>query len=384
MAVNYKLLFRQLHRSTCGKIQFIERHVAVLSIHSFFSRITNTSYRPTVHPAPSVVKSSRHINRSSHKMTDDDVVRTCSYDTCPSTNLKDTVSCFVCKLIFHTKCYGLSASSLKGVGGDCNLQFVCDSCVADFKPVCPTHITNIHAEISSIKTMLLAIRKNLPVASTETSAVPDTATLLANIHDMIKEKNVTPLQTDETFKSELKSMLTDIRTAIPSQLEPIASAATPQVSQNGQNGQPKRNDRRRAAPNVDHLNRRNSERNVGAALSPASSTHNQHNQRSRPTSQLITKSVVVSHLHPSTTEAQLISYATTKLGLTDDVPGLVAKALIPRNRSPNQLNFVSIKVDLPARLYDRFTAAAIWPEKVTVHDFENRPSKSPATGAFLV
>lgn len=87
--------------------------------------------------------------------TDD--LRSCSFDKCPPSSLHDRVTCFVCKLELHLECYGLKQEDLQNVGGDCNFQFVCESCIALYKPIYPTFINNAKEEVASIKQMLLAI-----------------------------------------------------------------------------------------------------------------------------------------------------------------------------------------------------------------------------------
>lgn len=90
----------------------------------------------------------------------------------------------MCRLEFHQKCYGLKHEDLQNVGGDCNFQFVCDSCIALYKPIYPTFINNAKEEIASIKQMLLAIRR-----AVEPPPANDTSKMHSEIHEMVKGGN---------------------------------------------------------------------------------------------------------------------------------------------------------------------------------------------------
>lgn len=274
----------------------------------------------------------------------------------------------------------MKPDSLQDVGGDCNLQFVCDTCVADYKPICPLHINNIHTEIASMKTMLLTIRKLLAEPPTASPVVSETSAMLTNIHDIVKIKSAPSPPADDTFKAEMKSLLIDIKSAVTSRQQPISSPRNIADRRGGNRQQPTGST---SAINNNHPPKLNAPPiNTTTPIierpkSKPNSVHlrlpNSHNG----------KTVVISHLHPSTTESHIIEYAKSKLGLPADDQSLMAKALIPKGRSPLQLNFVSIKMDVPAELYSRISSPELWPDGVSVREFELRPGKSSSTGVFL-
>lgn len=345
-------------------------------------------------------------------MSGDNDLRICSMDKCPPSHLHDKVTCFVCKLLFHAKCYGLKPDELQAVGGDCNFQFVCDSCIALYKPIYPTFIDEAKREIASFKTMILAIRK--AVATPQPAPVnEDTTKMLSSIHEMVANDATSSLLSDlitevktvvtdilNTVKkpppvvdtvsnAEIKSLLLDIQTAVKTkpkqqQHQPQAASSSGVNNNVRDNSNSNSNYRRN-----DGMPQANSNRppNANAPKPPVTRdvipTSNVSIPQLTASIAPTRKTIVVSRLHPSTTEARIVDYIKSKLGLTVGTSNLVAKALIPRGRLPEQLNFISVKIDVPFDLYPRLMAGEIWPEGVMVRDFEIRPGKSSVSGVFL-
>lgn len=100
------------------------------------------------------------------------------------------------------------------------------------------------------------------------------------------------------------------------------------------------------------------------------------------TSDVITKSIVVSQLHPSITSNQVIQYMVKRLGLIGE-HNITTRALIPKGKSPLELNFVSMLLDIPIGIYNSIKSTTLWPEGVSMRDFENRPRKPRPSGIFL-
>lgn len=261
----------------------------------------------------------------------------------------------------------MQPEDLQSVGGDCNLQFVCDSCINDFGriPVSSSTITAIQADIKSMKTQLADVSK----AQKQIEAKPQTEST-AN---------------DDAFKLEVKSMLVDIKSALPSKMNPHPNSRSGVQGDGIHEIITRRNQRVNNSRNQLTSNAQQLHTPVIASTSNSSVTTPLSAIRQAPTHASIStthKPVVISNLHPSTTEPQIIRYVKDKLALSDDQQ-LFAKALIPKNRPQHELNFISIKVDLPIAIYDKMLATKIWPEHVTVKKFVNRLRKPPVTGVFL-
>lgn len=292
------------------------------------------------------------------------------------------------------------------------MQFVCDSCIALYKPIYPTFIDEAKNEIASFKTMLLAIRK--AVTTPASAPVNENMTkMLSSIHEMVAKDATTALLSDlisevkavvtdilntvktpappadTVFNSEIKSLLLDIQTAVktkPKQQQQQQQAASSSgVNDNVRNNSNSTRRRNNGQPVVNS----NPPINGNAPKTPIIRDVTPRTNVWTPKSVALAsnapniKTIVVSRLHPSTTEARIVHYVNSKLGLTDGTSNMVAKALIPRGRAPEQLNFISIKIDVPSELYTSLMAMEIWPDGVSVRDFEIRPRKSSTSGVFL-
>lgn len=93
------------------------------------------------------------------------------------------------------------------------------------------------------------------------------------------------------------------------------------------------------------------------------------------------KSVVVSQLHPNTTDAKLVDFIVRKLAVNGDV--IKTKALIPRDLKRDELSFISYKLMVPESLYKSILSAALWPKGIVVRDFVPSFRQRQQTGVSL-
>lgn len=95
-----------------------------------------------------------------------------------------------------------------------------------------------------------------------------------------------------------------------------------------------------------------------------------------------TKAIVVSQLHPNTTEDNVKKFVRDNINVGDDVV-INVKSLIPKDRSLNELSFISFKLVVPESLYSSILSADFWPTGVTVRDFIPGSSRRRPTGVSL-
>lgn len=80
----------------------------------------------------------------------------------------------------------------------------------------------------------------------------------------------------------------------------------------------------------------------------------------------------LSAFDPSTSNDEIVALARNCLTLTDDVDPKVVR-LVPRDKDPNTLNFVTFKVGFRNSLKDLALSKETWPENVFFREFESRP-----------
>lgn len=93
------------------------------------------------------------------------------------------------------------------------------------------------------------------------------------------------------------------------------------------------------------------------------------------------KLIVVSQLHPTTTAGEMSEYLNAHLKVENTIR---ANLLLPRGRSLEELDYVSVKLSVPESLYDLLMAPEVWPKGVTVREFISRPRiLGQPLGSFL-
>lgn len=315
-------------------------------------------------------------------------MRICSVETCPVQNHGDTITCFTCHLQSHIKCYDITKTSTKSIGGACNIQFVCDTCVASYKPIGSqvssimegvdrkvTAVFNSVAKMSksidaSIKQQADFVHsqqqtlkeENLKIATEITQqqlAQSQTNELLNGIHTTLKENALTAATKDVSLGDEIRNVLVEMKTSLGT----MATAKRTRRNTTNSAGSPS------PSPNANVLiNGRVYNRTVGE-INDLTIT------QTSPTD-LDSKPIVVSNLHPSISSDHLVQYVKRKLGPSAEQCTIPARALIPKNKSVVDLN-------VPSLLYQAIMDPGIWPQGAAVRDFEHRPRKQRPSGVFL-
>lgn len=334
----------------------------------------------------------------------DDKLRVCSFETCPSAHHADIVTCFTCKLDSHVKCYGIAKASLKPVGGACNIQFICDTCLANYKPIgsqVSSMMESMNKKIGAMYNAMAGIQSGFKSSQSQLQQHQEqlslqrneierqqqavqtqleqqqkqhqqTNDLLKDIHSRLKENAAATLVSDTAFKNEIKGILVDMKALVTT--KPSNTTADT----------PKNTGRRnkKQAPAAQAATFVNNNINVGdkdVIVSPARS--NQLEYRGEQLNG--TKSVVVTRLHPSISNSQIVQFIVAKLGLSTEHHNITARALIPKGKSAADLNFVSMLLVVPVELYAATISPTLWPQGALVRDFEDRPRSSKPSGVFL-
>lgn len=80
----------------------------------------------------------------------------------------------------------------------------------------------------------------------------------------------------------------------------------------------------------------------------------------------------LSAFDPSTSNNEIVTLVKSSLMLTDDVEPKVVR-LVPKDKDPTTLNFVTFKVGFKKSLKDLALSKETWPENVYFREFETRP-----------
>lgn len=95
------------------------------------------------------------------------------------------------------------------------------------------------------------------------------------------------------------------------------------------------------------------------------------------------KLVFVSQLHPTTTADDISQYLASQVQIEKD-SHVRANVLLPRGRTIEELDFVSVKLSIPESLFEKVMSPSVWPRGVTIREFISRPYIPNRTlGAFL-
>lgn len=189
--------------------------------------------------------------------------------------------------------------------------------------------------------------------------------LLNDIHTTLKENAASAKSIDDSLGNEIKGVLGELK----------SSLARTQQTRNKQSAP-------NSSPVVNRINNNRGNSNATVITEIV-------NGRQQPTLLVSTqlnpdsKQIVVSNLYPSITSDQLVQYVKTKLDTSAEQANITARALVPKNKSVNDLNFVSIYLAVPATLYQAIMNPGMWPKGASVRDFEDRPSKKRQSGVFL-
>lgn len=92
------------------------------------------------------------------------------------------------------------------------------------------------------------------------------------------------------------------------------------------------------------------------------------------------KHVVVSQLHPETTEEELVDFVKKKLDTDAEIR---AKPLIPKDRNREDLSFITFKLLVPESIYCSVLSPELWPKGITVRDFVPGFKRKQSTGVSL-
>lgn len=80
------------------------------------------------------------------------------------------------------------------------------------------------------------------------------------------------------------------------------------------------------------------------------------------------RQLVVTQIHPETTEEMVIQYIRKQLQLNDTID-IRAKTLLPKDRNKEDLSYISVKIVVPESLYSLVLSAELWPKGIAVRDF---------------
>lgn len=330
--------------------------------------------------------------------------RVCSHESCPPANLGETAICFTCKLESHLKCYGLKKSEMKSVGGDCNLHFICDTCVSSYRPIgaqvativesVEKKVTQMHNGFNQLYNTSKSSNKQL---AEQQKLISDQQNLLQQHHDNIKEliqQQQTQLTQFFDQGGENQRQANELLSGIHATLKENADASVASYTAFTQeivNMKASIN----ASSSIGNLlspqvmSRRSGLRTPAASIAqqtPATELNGLQFvevNRSRKEKPIGEKQIVVSQLHPSVSADQLIQYVVAKLSLCAERNGISARALIPKGTNAADLNFVSIMLTAPENLYGAIMDQSLWPQGARVRDFEIRPRTSRQSGVFL-
>lgn len=86
--------------------------------------------------------------------------------SCPSSHLFDLITCYMCSLQFHTKCYGINKAHSKLISDIPNVAFFCDECLHEitikknntFKEI-TSSIAELKKVVMEVQTQMLACNK---------------------------------------------------------------------------------------------------------------------------------------------------------------------------------------------------------------------------------
>lgn len=323
-----------------------------------------------------------------------DGIRVCSFDSCPTANHSDKVTCFTCKLESHVKCYELQKPSLKAVGGACNLQFICDTCLANYKPIgaqVSTMMESMSKKVTGMYNALAVMQPSLKALHQQHTEFEQrhqlelqrhtdqqqelqqkfilelqqqqhaTNNLLEGIRTVLTENAAASLANEVSFKDDMKGFFAEIKSLMKT-APPIETNATPMSSGH------------RKVRNVQ-------EKNTASRVPPHTPISDVHTATTHQNTE--SKAVVVSQLHPSITSDQLVQFVTKKLSLKSEHNNIIARALIPKGKTTADLNFVSILLKVPETIYESIISPTLWPQGAIVRDFEDRPRKPRPSGVFL-
>lgn len=365
-------------------------------------------------------------------------LRYCAFDVCPTTHTQERIYCFGCKKTFHARCYDLTFSEMTKVGGAYNLQFICDECLTQpgAQPIAnstghDSSINNalaekIEAKMNALSESLLDVKLTVASSSTANSighvatssevvlllqeirvSINKTATtatlnekalsevrdaVLANalstsanetaineIRDLMKRNTKTP-----TYASTLINKRPIVNQLPPSRTQPVTVAST------SSNGTPV------ALPTRPHPitvgpTTPNSAPNtaLSSTLSPQAQSGRKRKNDSEPHSNVkklkqndtTECTVVVTNVHPSITSKELLEYIQSKIEPMDE-SSISAHAMVPKDKSLDELSFVSFKVTLPALHYDIVMDRGFWKGRIYAREYIDKPRKD-RSGGFL-
>lgn len=180
--------------------------------------------------------------------------RVCSFENCPTANHGETATCFTCNLESHLKCYNISKASMQAIGGACNIQFICDTCVANYKPIgaqVSTMMENMSKQVKTMYSAMAGFQTTLKSSMTQNQQQQDECqkqhqdhqaqclqhwqqqqeqhqayqkrqqhkqnemnALLNGIHETLKVNAASSLVSDASFTKEFKDILTEVKASM--------------------------------------------------------------------------------------------------------------------------------------------------------------------------
>lgn len=90
----------------------------------------------------------------------------------------------------------------------------------------------------------------------------------------------------------------------------------------------------------------------------------------------------ISQFDPSTHPMEIIDHLKERSNTSNFADQINCYKLKPRKRSVNSITFVSFKLEIPRQYFDIVADPAVWPEELTINEFEERPSPQPTNSTL--
>lgn len=316
----------------------------------------------------------------------------------------DAIQCFACHTYCHHRCYSLPKNAASILVENASFKFMCDRC------------TELIGRTSNVNVSVSTLSRNIASMTDELKEMKETVSgLKTKVHDVVV--NQVPPSSFEAMVDELKEVkkTTLESAAIVNKFDPMV-----QNSKNDEIVELLKSINDSLAGKSKDVPSANEQKIIGILTEIQSSTKNSYvpkqmfpsyssvigGKRSHamidtnPTTPstrapAITstgpettdfiigrrskwneeKALVISPLHPATTIAQVKTFVTKKLEISNDSNDISIVSLAPRGRALNELNFVSFKVLFVDSLSEKLSSPSFWPSGTSIRPFEKRERK---------
>lgn len=282
-------------------------------------------------------------------------IHVCSREDCPTINISGImIHCFVCKGNYFAKCFGIDDSVYDALAPrsifaeDSNIQFVCPKCLKR-----PNHGVSVSKPIEQdVKAIKLKLDRVLEQHEKMDEKLASINVACKNIDVGLKVRRSTPSFADVVRKSN-SNISPPILTQASKRprVEPIAPA-------NAANRPVQRSTARTGA----------SDAVIGPGIPEG--------VQGVPSQRRFDKSVWVSRFHTDTTADQVLDFVCSITGC-DDKSKFFCKKLVKRDADLSQLRFVSFKIDVDQKYFERVADPGIWPKYILVREFFNERRTVP-------